>query len=349
MKRSWVSAVVAALGMLSFAMLARQCRSGTPQEQTVAAMPSREDRLASRPGGAARYRPPADGDFDSSGDASVALDQKLARAKQRSLRPHQPGSAENNDDAATAGRQVDADGQPIPEVRPVRPEGAGVGALTEEVVASGTPGEGDANTPALSMKLQNSTQPEKGESAPLVEQGITFDQQGAHFGEDAVLALPSSDSVQGTAATISFWVKPDWDGENETNAALFQWRTPHDFPNRVQIFKNGVYLRFLFCDDTGTESGVSYGISHWKASETHAITATWGDHVTSLYVDGASVGSQEYNGELLIPPGTPWFIGSDYAGGAAGARGRISNFHIFPRAFSADEVSALVAQTRPAT
>ena len=78
------------------------------------------------------------------------------------------------------------------------------------------------------------------------------------------------------------------------------------------------------------------------------LSATWGDGVTSLYVDGAAVGHKEYNGELIMPPGTPWYFGSDHTGGARGASSLIPVYKVFPRSLSADEVSALVAQTRPA-
>jgi hypothetical protein len=205
-------------------------------------------------------------------------------------------------------------------------------AASDAQASTDSEDDDDPDKPALSLKLDQSTVPEKGDTAPVVEQGITFDQQGAYFGEDAVLAMPSTDNVSGTAGTISFWIQPEWAGESDSNAALF---------------KNGPYLRFLFCDNTGVESGVGHTIITWKAADWHAITATWGDGITALYVDGASVGAREYNGELLIPPGTPWFFGSDHAGGAPGARSRISGFKIFPRSLHPEEVAALTAQTRP--
>ena len=120
-------------------------------------------------------------------------------------------------------------------------------------------------------------------------------------------------------------------------------RTPNAFANRLQITKNGRYLRLLMADNTGNESGSSMLISDWQAGQSHLVTATWGQALNSLYVDGQLVSSQTYQGDLEIPPGTPMYIGSDYAGGIPGARGSLSNFEVYNRPLTQDEVAGLTA------
>lgn len=343
MPRSWVSVVVGILATVCFGLLARQCnRSQDPEtaESRVAAerFAARDAQPGRAPDGSRRSLSESrraaefeDGQ-DRNDPSPGSIRDALARARQRAVTAPEPAEA-------PAG---------ITPVARAQPGGSQAGAgQGVDPSAATDEDEDNPDAPALSLNLENSTVPEKGDTGPVVEQGISFDQGGAYFGEDAVLAMPSTDNVEGTAGTISFWIRPDWAGETDTNAALFQWRT-NTFENRIQIFKNGPYLRFLFCDNTGIESGVGYNIIHWKADEWHAITATWGDSVTALYIDGASVGARDYSGELLIPPGTPWYFGSDHAGGAPGARSRIAGFQIFQRAMLPDEVMMLVTRTRPA-
>ncbi|MBI3786169.1 MAG: LamG domain-containing protein [Deltaproteobacteria bacterium] len=362
MPRTWVIGIATTLVLLAMAMLLHRSHSagndtdGTESSDRhsragVSATDSRVARIPNRRGNS--------GFADS--DESAPLDAALNRARQRAGRPggaaaasgaenDNPGLEADGDDAPEAAAEAKA-GKASPSSARNQPGAAGTSteqASAAGAATSGTPGAGDndPNGPAVSLKFDKSTVPDKGDAAPIVESGITLDEHGARFSEGAQFAIPHVDSVTGTAATVSFAILPEWVGETDSNASFFQWRTT-TFQNRIQIFKNGRYLRFLFCDNTGDESGVGVDISDWHQGDTHVVTATWGDGVTALYVDGRSVGYREYNGELQIPAGTPWLIGSDYAGGAPGARSSIKDFHIFPRALSADEVTGLAAQSHP--
>lgn len=204
----------------------------------------------------------------------------------------------------------------------------------------------EGQAPAVSLKLDRSVS-EGNIVVPLAEHGIQYDPTGAYFGADARLALPTGDDIPSDAGTVIFWMAPDWEREEDTNASLFQWRT-NEFANRVQIFKNGRYLRFLLCDNTGFESGVGTHILHWPSGSWHSVAATWGNGVAAFYLDGSEVGARSYAGEILIPPGTPWYVGSDLPGGGPGARSRLNNFQVFPRFLGADEIANILAQTRPA-
>jgi len=202
----------------------------------------------------------------------------------------------------------------------------------------------DAAGPALALSFDKATQPDKGDSAPIVEEGVSFDAEGAHFAADAQFALPSDGNVDGAAGTISFWILPDWSGDDPGDASIVQLRNRHVWENRLQIFKNGPFMRFLFTDNSGIESGVGADIRNWKRGEWHMVTATWGDGVTSLYIDGELVGDRTYDGELNLSPSMPLYIGSNYPGDGPGARGVLSNFQIYTRALTQDEVGELLTR-----
>ncbi|MFN8626407.1 MAG: LamG domain-containing protein [Candidatus Binatia bacterium] len=192
----------------------------------------------------------------------------------------------------------------------------------------------------LSISFDQSTVPEKGDG-PVVEHDIAFDGQGATFSTDSQFAIPDAANLTGDAGTISFCVTPQWGGDEPIDASLVNLRTPNQFNNRLQIAKNGQYLRFLTADNTGHEAGAGVNISSWQPGQGHLVTATWGEALTSLYVDGKLVGSQTYEGQIEITPGTPMYIGSDIPGGSAGAQGSLAKFQVYNRALPLEEVSNL--------
>lgn len=199
----------------------------------------------------------------------------------------------------------------------------------------------DDQGPVLSIPFDNSAVPEKGE-APILEQGVAFDGQGATFSTDSQLAIPNAANLTGEAGTISFCLRPQWSGqESDTDASFVNVYTPNLFDNRLQIAKNGAFLRFLMADNTGHEAGAGMNISGWQAGQRHLVTATWGQALSSLYVDGQLVGSQTYQGEVQLTPGTPMYIGSDYAGDR-GARGSLSSFQVYNRPLPPEEIAGLM-------
>ena len=119
-----------------------------------------------------------------------------------------------------------------------------------------------------------------------------------------------------------------------------QIRTPHGWDNRMQLVKNGRYLRFIFTDNTSREADISVPIDHWEPGQAHTVTATWGEGKTHLYIDGQRVGQNTYSGQFQIPPNTPMYVGSDVPGGTyAGASATIQNFKVYGRALNDEEVA----------
>lgn len=225
------------------------------------------------------------------------------------------------------------------EVRPVAP----VADPNAKANATTDPAKPEDGGPVLALSFDNTTQPEKGDTAPIVEQGISFDGQGAHFDTDSQFVIPDAGNITGDSGTITFCLQPQWNGQDQTDASLVNLHTPNMWENRLQITKNGAYLRFLMADNTGKETGAGTNITGWQPGERHLVTATWGEALASLYVDGQLIGQQTYPGQLTLPPGTPMYIGSDYPGGIPGAQGSLSNFQVYNRLLPGEEVAGLTA------
>lgn len=147
-------------------------------------------------------------------------------------------------------------------------------------------------------------------------------------GEETILTFP--DLGEPDRGSIDFTLTPQGDSPDTGDTSLVQIRTPHEWENRMQVVKNGDYLRFIVTDSTGHEADISYKIPDWVSGEVHRVHATWDNGVTTLYVDGKRVGSNTYPGDLQFQPNTPMHIGSDLDDASYGGAGAdIGNFKIY--------------------
>ncbi|MFQ5666498.1 MAG: LamG domain-containing protein [Candidatus Binatia bacterium] len=204
-------------------------------------------------------------------------------------------------------------------------------------------GQDEDSGPVLSLPLEDSPEAEDGETA-VFEKGVTFDGKGAVFSADSEFVVPNAGNIKGDAGTLSFSLEPQWGGGDEGDASLVQLRTPDVWENRLQIFKNGRYLRFLFTDNTGQERNIATTIDNWEPGQQHKITATWGEALQSFYVDGHLIGQQTYSGTLDVQPGTPLHIGSDIPNGGPSAGATISQFQVYNRALPPDQIGRLASR-----
>jgi hypothetical protein len=185
-----------------------------------------------------------------------------------------------------------------------------------------------------------------------VEQGETFDcWAGAVFSTDSQFVVPNGGNLNGESGSISMWVQPGWAGGDDSNASLVQLRNQNQWEDRLQIFKNGRYMRFLLTDSTGQESNIGATIDDWAPGDWHNLVATWGQNdngqlVQSFYIDGKLIGQVPVQNQFNVRAGTPLYIGSDLPLGIPGANGAISQFQAYNRALAPDEV-ANSAANRP--
>ncbi|MEO8604291.1 MAG: LamG domain-containing protein [bacterium] len=175
---------------------------------------------------------------------------------------------------------------------------------------------------------------------PQSADGVEVHDDGATFGDKAVMTFAAAGNVNGDAGSIALSVTPDWAGSDAGGQAFVQILSgDHVWENRIAIGKDSGSLRFILVDNTGVERNVGIEIPDWQPGQTHQVTATWGDALMSLYVDGRQVGQNTYAGTLQVPPSGPIYLGSNRSDvNYNGVGGRVTDFKIFGRALGADEV-----------
>ena len=98
------------------------------------------------------------------------------------------------------------------------------------------------------------------------------------------LTYATAGNLEREAGTVEFWLKPDWDGDDELSYTFFE--VGYEWFNRMRIMKDGANnLRFMVWDDD-TEYGVAYNVGDWLAGEWHHVAVTWQGDEIALYVDG---------------------------------------------------------------
>jgi hypothetical protein len=169
----------------------------------------------------------------------------------------------------------------------------------------------DNGTDSVALKLDN---PEDIAKQGGQEQNV----QAADNGDGIKIAdntdLKFPNNINPEAATISMKVQPDWSGGDQSDNALLELRGEHDWSNRVELVKNGEFLRFIVTPDSGQEADISVRINDWQAGQQHDVQASYGNGQTFLYIDGKLAGSNQYTGQLQFPQGIPLRVGGDYPG-----------------------------------
>lgn len=151
--------------------------------------------------------------------------------------------------------------------------------------------------------------------------------EGVEISERGRIEFPNAGNASGDGGTISFKITPEWSGSDQTDNALVQIRQEHEWNNRLELVKNGEFIRFIVTADDGREADISARITNWQSLEEHEIRASWGEGKTTLYIDGQVVGQNQYQGSLRFREGTPMFLGADWRGSNYnGATGKIANF-----------------------
>jgi hypothetical protein len=177
---------------------------------------------------------------------------------------------------------------------------------TQSDLASPDPADGD-----VALKIDKPQDiDEQGGQSENIEEGQDGD--GIRITDGSAVEFPNN--VNPEAATFSFKIEPDWAGSDQTDNALIQLRGQNEWSNRLELVKNGEFLRFILTPDTGKEADISVRITDWQPGQQHDIRASYGNGQTSLYIDGRFAGSTPYEGTFQPPAGIPLQIGGDWQG-----------------------------------
>lgn len=181
--------------------------------------------------------------------------------------------------------------------------------------------------------------------APLETIG-TISYDAGKFGQAAVLApgaaviYPTKGVVNKAAGTVSLWVCPAWNGNDDRSHPLLADLS--DYNNRSQ---NTLYLvkdtRGLLRFELRSPSAepVAADVRNWRAGEWHHVAATWSAASgVALYVDGLCAGRNQTPYE---PVSWPRFIlGGDWSGNASGDTS-FDELRFYDRPLEAGPIAAL--------
>lgn len=348
--------ILAIVGVCLLLTLLVIFRSGSKDEDKEVAAPRPGSVTSNKPARPNQFaRRDNDGGFSSGGEdhprGSSLPSSGMEAPRPGSLNtsegkaPPSGPEAKNLEVASGTGRKLAAEPVPAgPADSGVLPIGAPASLPSAEALAAipGAPPDASLAVPF------NGNGESLGAMVPIVDEHVDYNlDEGAYFPPEARFAYGDAGNVKNNAGTIAFWIKPNWDGTDPRNASLVQYHT-EDWSNRLQIFKNGIYLRYLFTDNTGNETNLSVDMQRdgWVAGDWHHIAITWGDSLITMYTDGVQRANGTYLGDLEVPTGTALWVGSDAPGGNPGADATLQDFVVEDRAMDSSEIGQMYAQGR---
>jgi hypothetical protein len=137
----------------------------------------------------------------------------------------------------------------------------------------------------LLLSFDNHYEGTQGEMANAA--GTTFTTgkfgQAVVFNGNDRLTLTTADNLSLEQGSIEFWLRPNWNGDDEQNYVFFE--VGDEWPNRLRLMKDGANnLRFITWDGE-IEYGVATNVTHWQAGDWHHVAASWEGTEIALFVD----------------------------------------------------------------
>ena len=202
----------------------------------------------------------------------------------------------------------------------------------------------------LLLRFNGTLQGVAGEN-PTSSAGITYQTglsgSAAHVADPGYIRYSRSGNIISTEGTVEFWIKPDWNGDDDPVTQFF-FQVGNSFDNGMLLSIDGANnLRFIQWGDdpstpeveTGVERGcASYG-GGWQAGNWYHFAATWNGttHQMRLYVNGQLVSSED-SGVYISSFSTTWLtVGADIGNGQP-ALATFEEFRISDRARTAGEI-----------
>jgi len=110
---------------------------------------------------------------------------------------------------------------------------------------------------------------------------------------------------------VALVLRPDWAADDDR--FVFSISQPNQFSNRLELVKNGEFLRWIVAESSGAERDLSVRISYWRPGDEHSVRVTWGPAGATMTIDGVLAGPQAL-GEVLLPAGSDVLVGMDRRG-----------------------------------
>jgi len=150
--------------------------------------------------------------------------------------------------------------------------------------------------------------------------------------------------MPGSAGSIQFWFRPEWDTGNQDSATLVQLGD-----SGMELVKDGDALRFRFHDNAGDDNSVDAYVADWAPQQWRFVTATWLGPQLNFYVDGQLVSQNSFATGPDLQAVTKIYIGSAFPSGEAAARSSILGLRVMNRDFTASEIDGMFHAWRPPT
>ena len=152
------------------------------------------------------------------------------------------------------------------------------------------------------------------------------------------LRYAAAGNLNAAAGTIEFWLKPNWNGNDNQNHIVLSWGTwggvmvVKDAANNMRIMINRWANLGL------PERGAAWNVGAWTAGQWHHCAFTWDSAYVRCYIDGVLRGGEAV-GFTPAGPGSTYF---QLSGEGAGywADGVIDEFRISDTPRTAAEVEA---------
>ncbi len=177
----------------------------------------------------------------------------------------------------------------------------------------GGPYETDSHT-LLLLHFDGDYSGVEGETGTAI--GTTFTDgrygQGVLMDDTDTLTYTTAGNLNHTWGSVEFWIRPNWDGDDGGDHALFWWGDDAGvFHLRKDPVSNLVFDYFY----AGGGCGAPTNVADWQAGEWHHLAFTWAETELRLYVDGQQV-ARSVCGGTAQPMAPRFHVGS----GAGGIR-----------------------------
>jgi streptogramin lyase len=147
--------------------------------------------------------------------------------------------------------------------------------------------------------------------------------QGLHMDDTDTLTYTTAGNLNHTWGAVEFWIRPNWDGDDGGDHALFWWG---DDAGMLHLRKDPISNLVFDYFYAGGGCGAPTNVAKWRTGEWHHLAFTWAETEIRLYVDGQRVARSECGG--TAQPAAPEFYVGSWAGGTRSIEATLDELRI---------------------